>query len=466
MRCFLAVDVGATSGRLVAGEQKSDGTFSFAEVHRFPNSVLNVAGKYYWDIFAIYSEIVEGMRKCYAAGYRPESIGIDTWGVDFGFVGPDGILCGLPRAYRDPYTDGAPEEFYGIVPKNILYSKTGIQILPFNTLFQLYRQGSEGYSPLGNAFKLMFIPDLLNYMLTGRMTCEYTVASTSQMLNPYSKDFDCDLLSAIGAERDLFPEIVMPGTRIGDLSDYLADYTGLGKVKVVAVAGHDTASAVAAVPSTDRNFAYLSSGTWSLMGIETDYPIVTPEAMESNFTNEGGVDGTVRFLKNITGMWLLEQVRKEWRREGKNYSYDEIEFMAKSGYSFDVVIDPDDRRLSNPANMVSMISGMCYENAGKYPASDAEIVACIFRSLAVKYKKVLDSLKRLAPFSIDRLYIIGGGARNKLLNAMTEEITGVKVIVGPVEATAVGNCMVQARAAGLFSDRSDYRELIAKTMSF
>lgn len=233
-----------------------------------------------------------------------------TWGVDFGFVGEDGTILGLPRAYRDPYTTNTPEEFFHILPKEELYRKTGIQILPFNSIFQMYQQNTDGFSPMKLAAKLLFIPDLLNYMLTGNMVTEYTVASTSSLLNPFSRNFDDELLVAAGVRKEMFPKIVMPGTVVGELTDCIAGITGLGNVKVVAVAGHDAASAVAAVPARTRNFAYLSSGTWSLMGIETETPIICNEAYDANFTNEGGVEGSVRFLKNITGMWLLEQTRK------------------------------------------------------------------------------------------------------------------------------------------------------------
>ena len=459
--CYLEVDIGATSGRIVAGIIKSDGSLGFRELHRFPNAILNVSGKYYCDIFAIYASIVEGLARCAAEGFRPESIGIDTWGVDFGFVGEDGVILGLPRAYRDSYTDGAPEDFFHEIPRDILYGKTGIQIMNFNSIFQLYRQSRSRFSPLAYADKLLFIPDLLGYMLTGNMACEYTVASTSQLLDPRTKDFDDELLAAAGISRRHFPDMVMPGTVTGELSDRIADHTGLGKVKVVAVAGHDTASAVAAVPATERNFAYLSSGTWSLMGIETESPIINSEAEALNFTNEGGVEGTTRFLKNITGMWLLEQSRKEWKREGKDYGYDRIAEMAKEGASFEVMINPDDPRLSNPDSMTATIADLCEESAGRRPASDAETVACIFSSLANRYREVLDSLKRLSPFAIDSLYIIGGGVKNRLLNEMTRKATGVRVVEGPAEATAIGNCLLQAKAAGLFTDRWDYRRAVA-----
>lgn len=459
--CFLAVDIGATSGREVICFRDNDGKLRFEEIHRFPNAMLNVSGRYYWDIFAIYNSIVEGFAKCASAGYRPESVGIDTWGVDFGFTGEDGTILGLPRAYRDPYTDGAPEEFYNIVPKEELYRRTGIQIMPFNSIFQIFRQTRSGFSPMKHASRLLFIPDLLAYMLTGRMVCEYTVASTSQLLDVRSKDFDSGLLAAAGITREMFPETVMPGTVIGELDSHVAERTGLHGVKVVAVAGHDTASAIAAVPAADGNFAYLSSGTWSLMGIETDRPLVSDKAFSMNFTNEGGVEGSVRFLKNITGMWLLEQCRKEWKLSGKDYGYEEIMTMARKGAGFRVTVNPDDPSLANPESMTAAILQLCRDKSGKAPADDCEMVYCIFRSLAVRYGEVLDALKELAPFDIDTLYIVGGGARNTILNSMTEEVTGVKVIAGPSEATAIGNCMLQAQAAGLVRDRKEYRRIIA-----
>ena len=298
-------------------------------------------------------------------------------------------------------------------------------------------------------------------MLTGKMVCEYTVASTSQLLDPYSRDFDRGLLAAAGVKRDMFPGIVMPGTVVGEIDSRIAESTGIGNVKVVAVAGHDTASAVAAVPARDRNFAYLSSGTWSLMGIETDAPVVNESAFAMNFTNEGGVEGSVRFLKNITGMWLLEQCRKEWKLAGKDYAYGDIMSMARKGKDFNVTVNPDDPSLANPENMTAAISRLCLEKSGKAPADDCEMVYCIFRSLAARYGEVLDILRELSPHDISCLYIVGGGARNTLLNSMTEEAAGVKVIAGPAEATAIGNCMVQAQAAGLVRDRNEYRRIIA-----
>ena len=303
---FLAFDLGATSGRAVIGTLAGD-KFEMREIHRFPNAIMELHGRYYWNVFHLYEAMKESLRICARQQIVPDSIGIDTWGVDFGYLAADGTLLGLPRAYRDPYTEGVPEAFFKRVPRSEVYRLTGIQIMNFNSLFQLYKAKQENFAPLQTAKEILFMPDLLSYLLTGNKVCEYTDASTSQLLNPVTKQFEASLLEAAGVSPSLLRPVVMPGTRVGVLTAALANETGIGQIPVIAVAGHDTASAVAAVPAEDREFAYLSSGTWSLMGIETEEPIITEDSFRYNFTNEGGIDGTTRFLKNITGMWLLEQ---------------------------------------------------------------------------------------------------------------------------------------------------------------
>ncbi len=291
------------------------------ELHRFPNRMREIDGRFYWDIHALYEEILRGLSVAGGRGERIDSIGIDTWGVDFACVDPDGDLLGLPRAYRDPYTDGVPEEFFRTVPRESVYAKTGIQVMNFNSLYQLYALNREQSPVLAAAEHVLFMPDALSYLLTGEQVCEYTILSTSQLMNPRTRELDGELLRAAGVDASLFARRVMPGERVGVLRDEVARRTGLGRVEVFAVAGHDTASAIAAVPAADERFAYLSSGTWSLMGIEVPEPIITEESYAMNFTNEGGVDGTTRFLKNITGMWLLEECRRIWS-EGGAYLYD------------------------------------------------------------------------------------------------------------------------------------------------
>lgn len=451
---FLAFDCGATSGRAVLATFDG-GRFEMKEVYRFPSGIIQLHGKYYWDILSIYEHIRKCLSQLERECVRPDSIGIDTWGVDFGFVADDGSLLGNPRAYRDPYTDGIPEKVYETIPREELYAATGIQIMNFNSIFQLYAQMLEGFAPLRLAKNILFVPDLLAYMLTGRQVCEYTIASTSGMMDQASRQFNKGLLEKLGVRADVLLPIVQPGEEIGKVDG----------IPVVAVAGHDTASAIAAVPAADEKFAYLSSGTWSLMGIEAPAPIINKESARLNFTNEGGIEGTTRFLKNITGMWLLEQCRKVWKAEGKDYSYAELESMARAEASFPGRINPDDPGFANPENMVSAIKEQISPRAalGRNDYfSDAQIVSCIYHSLAERYKEVLDMLQGFAPFKIEKLHVIGGGSANGLLNQWTADAIGMPVVAGPTEATAIGNIMVQAKAAGLVKDRWEMRRMIAE----
>ena len=458
---FLAFDCGATSGRAVLATF-ADGSFEMKEVYRFPSGIIEVGGKYFWDIFAIY----EHFRKCLSdlgrQGVKIDSIGIDTWGVDFGFVAADGSLLGNPRAYRDPYTEGIPEEVFKIIPREELYAATGIQILNFNTIFQLYAQTKEDFAPLKYADSILFIPDLLSYMLTGKKVCEYTDASTSGMMDQSAREFNKSLLERIGVRSDVLLPIVQPGTVVGTLRKSIADACGLPEIPVIAVAGHDTAAAIAAVPAADEKFAYLSSGTWSLMGIETPAPVINEASTRLNFTNEGGIDGTTRFLKNITGMWLLEQTRKVWAAQGRMYSYAELEAMARSEAGFAGRIDPDDPRFAAPADMVDAIGSYLREKGQPVPESDAQYISCIYHSLAAKYKEVVDMLGQFAPFKIEKLHIIGGGSANDTMSQWTADALGIPVGAGPTEATAIGNVMIQARTAGLVKDRWEMRKMIAE----
>jgi rhamnulokinase len=455
---FLAFDCGATSGRAVLATF-ADGSFTMKEVYRFPSGFIELNGKYYWDILAIYNHFRKCLAQLSRGGIRIDSIGIDTWGVDFGFVAEDGSLLGNPRAYRDPYTDGIPEEVFQTVSREELYAATGIQILNFNSIFQLYAQTKEGFAPLRCADKVLFIPDLLSYMLTGNKVCEYTIASTSGMMDQTSRQFNEALLEKLGIRTVVLLPITQPGAVVGTLRKEIADACGVPQVPVIAVAGHDTAAAIAAVPAADEKFAYLSSGTWSLMGIETPAPIINEESTRLNFTNEGGIDGTTRFLKNITGMWLLEQSRKVWGAEGRTYSYAELEAMAQAEAAFPGRINPDDPRFAAPANMVEEIVAVIG------PATDAQIVSCIYHSLADRYKAVVDMLQTFATFPIEKLHVIGGGSANDTMSQWTADALGIPVVAGPTEATAIGNLMIQARAAGLVQDRWEMRRMIAKAFS-
>ncbi|MBQ9463304.1 MAG: rhamnulokinase [Bacteroidales bacterium] len=462
---FLAFDCGATSGRAVLG-CFSGSSFSTREVYRFPNSICRVGKRYYWDIFQIYGHILECLRVLGREGVKLDSIGIDTWGVDFGCVASDDTLLSLPRAYRDPYTSGVPARFFReVMPREELYAATGIQIMDFNTIFQLYAQTRAGDAALGGASSILFIPDLLSWMLTGKKVCEYTDASTSGLMDQESRQFNQELLRRAGIRTDILLPVVQPGTIVGTLRPEIAMECGLGEVPVVAVAGHDTASAVAAVPAEDEHFAYLSSGTWSLMGIEVPAPVINDASAAANFTNEGGIEGTTRFLKNITGMWLLEQCRKVWSACGREYGYDLIVRMAESAKAFSGRINPDDPRFANPADMDREIKAALLESGQAVPANDAETSACIFHSLASRYKELLTMLQGFAPFEIRKLHIIGGGAANSLLNQWTADETGIPVLAGPTEATALGNLLLQARCAGLVRDRWGMRGVIRQSFN-
>lgn len=460
---FFAVDLGATSGRTILGTL-GDGGLTLRELTRFPNHIIQVSGHCYWDILALYREIIEGLKVVAAEEREIQSIGIDTWGVDFVFFGSDGELLRSPYCYRDPHTVGSMEKYFGEIPRERVYELTGIQFMNFNSLFQLYTLDHTGCTALKAADKILFMPDALSYLLTGEMVTEYTIASTSQMLNPRTKRFEKELLDVCHVSLERFADFVFPGTRIGTLTADVQKQTGLGPIPVIAVAGHDTASAVAAVPAESERFAYLSSGTWSLMGIETKEPIIDSRSYEENFTNEGGVEGTTRFLKNICGMWLLERSRAEWKGGGEPYDYDYIYAHTPRMAPFRSLINPDAPCFANPENMVEAIRNYCRVTGQAVPKSVPEVCRCIFESLAMRYKQIFESLCEMAPFPIETLHINGGGCQNVLLNQFTANATGVPVVAGPIEATAIGNIMLQAKAAGIVDDIQTMRSLIAESI--
>lgn len=460
---FLAIDLGATSGRSVL-LTLTDGKIKMRELTRFPNDILELHNKCYWNVYSIFQSIKDALTLCAEKNIPIESVGVDTWGVDFGYIAGDGTLLGLPRAYRDPYTNGLPKEYFKRIPREEVYKVTGIQIMDFNSLFQLFAACREQFAPLKSAERILFMPDLISYMLTGEKVCEYTDASTSQIINPVTRKFERNLLEAAGISPSLLTDLIMPGTQVGILTESVSTETGVGQLPVIAVAGHDTASAIVAVPATSPYFAYLSSGTWSLMGIEVEHPIINEESYRMNFTNEGGIEGTTRFLKNITGMWLLEQCRKEWEHQGKTYTYSQLVEMAQTGAPFISLLNPDDPQFANPRSMTKAIAFYCEQTTQPVPQTHAQFIRCIFESLALRYREVLDMLNNMAPFSIKQLHVIGGGSRNRLLNQFTANAIGIPVIAGPSEATAIGNGLVQAKAAGLVADRWEMRRIIAASV--
>jgi len=460
---FFAVDLGATSGRTILGSI-IDGKLEQREVTRFSNPIIEACGHCYWDIYALYNEIIRGLKEVADEGVEIASIGIDTWGVDVVCIGKDGGILRNPYCYRDPHTDHAMEDYFKLIPREKVYEKTGIQFMQFNTLFQLSTMRKNNDSALECADKILFVPDALMYMLTGEAVCEYTILSTSQMLDPRTKKIDHELIDVIGLKESLFGRYVNPSERVGVLTSEVQRLTGLGAVPVVAVAGHDTGSAVASVPAENERFAYLSCGTWSLLGIETQDAIINDKSYAYNFTNEGGVEGTTRFLKNICGMWLLERCRKEWKNGEAPSDVNMLNDDAMEVPAFRSFINPDDPRFSNPKSMVSAIQAYCKETGQPVPEGYREIARCIFDSLAMRYRQVLGYLQELAPFKIEKLHVIGGGTYNRHLMQMTANSIGLPVVTGPVEGTAIGNIMLQAKSAGLVGDIFEMRKIIANSI--
>lgn len=459
---YLAVDFGGGSGRVMAGSIHQ-GTLKLEEVYRFPNRQVRMGNHVYWDFLALFDEMKNGLRQAVRKGFHIKSIGIDTWGVDFGLIDRNGNLLGNPVCYRDARTDGLPEEVFG---DNLShhYSEAGIQVMPINTLFQLFSMKKQGDVQLEAADRLLFMPDLFSYFLTGVANNEYCIASTSELLDARSRSWNRGLIRQLGLPEHLFGDIIMPGTIRGTLKRDVAEEIGLtGEVDVIAVGSHDTASAVYAIPSTqvDKSCcAFLSSGTWSLLGVELDEPILTEEARLSGFTNEGGVGGKIRFLQNITGLWILQRLIAQWKERSEECGYDALLSAAEEA-CISSVIDVDDKVFQNPADMEAAIADYCRRHQLPVPATPGEYVRCVLRSLAQRYKRGIDQLNALLPAPIEQLNIIGGGCRNTLLNRFTADALGIPVIAGPVEATAIGNILVQAIAEGEINNREDVKEYIS-----
>lgn len=455
---YLAVDLGAESGRVMLATL-DQGRLQLEELHRFANSPVHLPTGLYWDSFRLFHDIVHGLtiagrdRQLEIAG-----IGIDTWGVDFGILGRDGALADCPRHYRDPRNDGIMERLFAVVPRDEVFEHTGVQFMQFNTLFQLYAMKLAGSPALGVADRLLFMPDLLNYWLTGVRKSETSIASTSQFYDPRKKRFSTELFDRLGLPSSILPSLVDTGTLLGPLRPDLAEGTRLGPVPVYATAGHDTASAVAAVPANSESWCYISSGTWSLMGVELDEPAITPRSLELNFTNEMGAGGKVRFLKNIAGLWLLQECRRAWAAEGREYSYEELAQLAANAGPARARLDVD--AFLHPGQMPSKIAAWCRANGQPAPESVGETCRTILEGLAARYTRVLESLEEVAGRRIDVIHIVGGGSRHRLLNRLVAEATKRRVIAGPTEATAIGNVLVQAIASGQLKDLREGREVV------
>ncbi len=465
-RVYLAVDLGAESGRVMAGLWNGK-TLKLEEIHRFPNGPVFLAGTLRWDVLQLWAQIQHGLTL--AARKYPHqivSVGADTWGVDFVLFTKRGEILGQPYHYRDARTNGMMEKAFKRVPRTEIFKNTGLQFMQLNTLFQLLALKQQNPDLLEATDHLLFMPDFIHWALCGSKVAEFTIASTSQCLNPLSRTWATSLLRKLKLPTRIFPKIVPPGTTLGNLLPEVAERTGLKGVKVVAPPAHDTASAVAGVPTSNTgtpNWAYLSSGTWSLMGAEIESASLTPRTEKLNLTNEGGLDGTYRLLKNIMGLWLVQQCKRSFDAEGRNYDYTQMARLAAKAAPLRSLLDLDDPRFLNPPNMPRAIQDFCRETRQPVPKTDGELIRCAYESLALKYRQVLGWLEELTGNRIEVIHIVGGGSQSKMLNQFTADACNRPVITGPVEATAMGNLLTQVRASGELSSLAEMREVVRKS---
>jgi rhamnulokinase len=455
---YLAFDLGAESGRAVVGRFDA-GRLSIQEMHRFPNEPVRAGGSVHWDVLRLWHEIRRGLQLAAAEFPALTGVGVDTWGVDYALLDRRGDLLGNPYHYRDSRTDGIPERVFKFVSAKEIYSATGIQFMQINTLFQVFAAMQTSPGLLNMAHHFVTMPDLLNYWLTGRITCEFTNATTTQMFDTRRGTWALSMLERLGIPTHFLKEVTQPGSRIGSLREDLKKEFGIRGAEVIAPACHDTGSAVAAISSRGRS-VFLSSGTWSLMGAEVLAPVINETARTLNFTNEGGVGGTIRLLKNITGMWLLQCCRKCWQEEGRSHDYASLVALATAEPSLNSFIDPNDPSFLHPASMTDAIRGFCQRTGQAAPSEPAEFVQIIFESLALMYRSVVESLETLTGQMFEEIRVVGGGARNRLLNQFTADATGLRVIAGPVEATALGNIAMQMVATGAVGSIGEARSVI------
>ncbi|WP_351225524.1 rhamnulokinase family protein [Streptomyces sp. NPDC002133] len=460
---FAAVDLGASSGRVIVGHVGA-GALGLTEVHRFPNTPVRVGGTLHWDILGLYRGVLDGLRAAGRfTGGRLASVGIDSWAVDYGLLDADGALVGNPVHYRDGRTESATAKVADLLPPADLYAATGLQHLPFNTVYQLV--AAQGTPALAAARRLLLVPDLVSYWLTGETGTEITNASTTQLIDPRSRDWARPVADTLGIDLSLFPPLRRPGDRAGLLlPDALAE-TGLtGPVPVTAVGSHDTASAVAGVPARGERFAYIATGTWSLAGLELDAPVLTEDSRRANFTNELGVDGTVRYLRNIMGLWLLQECLRSWESQGQPQELGELLRRAGACAPLRSVVDAGDPEFIAPGRMPERIAEACRRTGRPVPRDAAETTRCVLDSLALAHRRALADAQRLSGRTIDTVHIVGGGAHNELLCRLTADACGLPVVAGPAEAAALGNILVQARAAGAVAgDLSELRKLLYDT---
>lgn len=456
---YLAIDLGAESGRAILGTLEK-GRLSLVELHRFPNPGIRTVGGLHWDVLRLFAEMKTGLSK--AAQYKPASLGVDTWGVDYALLDRDGKLVANPHHYRDSRTNGMIDAVTKIVPREKIFELTGLQFMELNTLFQLYSMKDS--AALEQADMLLMMPDLFHYWFSGNKVCESSDASTTQFFNPRERDWARGLLDKLGLPSNILPKIVPPASEVGCLLSYVAEECGVSPIAVIAPASHDTGSAVAAVPAGRGAWAYLSSGTWSVLGAETNRPYVTTATLERNFTNEGGAWGTTRLLKNICGMWLLEECRRDWARSGIETSYDELLAAAAAETPFRSLIDVTDPGFVAPGDMPARIADHCANLDQPRPETVGQFARTIFEGLALAYRQVISDLAAItAGPRAETLHVVGGGSRNKLLCQYTADAAGIPVIAGPVEATAIGNVLLQAMALGRIGSREELRDIVRRS---
>lgn len=463
----LAFDFGASSGRAMLGQYDGN-RLILSEMHRFENNPVVVNRSMYWDILNLFYEIKNGISITKNSGYSEiSSIGIDTWGVDFGLLDKDGDLIGNPYHYRDSRTNGYVDKIKRLIGEEELYAQTGLESIFFNTLYQLASMADHKPEILNRAESLLMVPDLFNYFLSGEKYSEYTITSTTQLYNPTKKQWAFELMEKCGIPSNLFHPVVNPGTIIGTLRPELSEELSVGKISISTVASHDTESAIAAVPAEDgKKFAYISCGTWSLMGLELSKPLINQKTMEYNLANEGGVNDTTCLLKNIMGLWLVQECRRQWKRDGEAISYQEMEEACNQAKPFQRFVNPDDDLFVAPINMVKAIHSFCANSGQTPPESKGEYVRCIMESLAFKYRYTVEMLETVSGEKLDVIHIIGGGVKDKTLCQMTANATGRTVIAGPAEATAAGNLMVQLMAVKELKNLSEGRAMIKNSFDF
>jgi len=463
---YLAIDLGAGSGRAIVGHIKGN-RLCLEEILRFENTPVRLGNTLYWDFLSLFANVKKSIALAVKKGYALSGIGVDTWGVDFGLLDHLGSLLANPVTYRDSRTENMSVEAFKAVSKSEMFQVSGIQLMEINTLFQLLSLRKHNDPTLQTAGRLLFVPDLINYFLTGITANEYTIASTSQLLNAKTKAWDRALFDKLDLPFGIMGNIVFPGTPIGSLTPSIMEETGAKQAKVFAIGSHDTASAIGAIPQTDDNCAFLSSGTWSLLGITTKDAILTDEALANDFTNEGGVDGSFLFMRNITGLWLLQRLIAEWEEdEGGKQSYDELLSSALQSPPFKCIVNSDHPSFSNPAKMSAAIQNYCQKTSQHMPETKGELVRCVLESLAVKYHDVMDKLKACSGQTINKLYVVGGGSQNAPLNQFTADALNMEVIVGLTEATAIGNITQQAIADQTLKDWDAAHAIIRSSFSF